>query len=375
MAQRVKKKFFKILPWSVVVLMVFALAIGLYNIALAANFDTATITDDSPTVAKAGASFSMLKIVVQDADAGNLESIVVDGGGTAVEADVDRVLLYLDDGGAGTCNTADNGTFDMGTDTLIGYSGATGGGTAAVDGTPQVTFDKDNTDGSAGAGDISVVCPLANSETYFIVYELNGTPTDTNTVTAQILAGNIGESNSVDSGPAANSPTATVTIDTTPPTVTTGCISVTGATGTLGAFKNGDAAVPTWNNSNPGGGCTDANTDVASVSFDASSFRAGDTALVGGAAANVWTASLSGAMDSQDDANNNITVTVTDNAGNVTVQAGTNNYTIDTIIPKISCINERSKFIIHGRKIISVITTARIFGIKVRVISCIWVTA
>jgi len=38
-------------------------------------------------------------------------------------------------------------------------------------------------------------------------------------------------------------------------------------------------------------------------------------------------------MDSQDDGSNNATVTATDNAGNQTVTAGTNNYTIDTILP------------------------------------------
>ncbi len=67
-------------------------------------------------------------------------------------------------------------------------------------------------------------------------------------------------------------------MDSVAPTLTAANISVTGATGTGGAFKNGNTAVPTWNNTAGG----DNNTDtISAVSFDAASFKAGDTALVG----------------------------------------------------------------------------------------------
>jgi hypothetical protein len=119
-------------------------------------------------------------------------------------------------------------------------------------------------------------------------------------------------------------------VDTNLPTVTVGNISVTGATGTGGAFKNGDTPVPTWDVT------TEGETDtLANVSFNAANFRAGDTALAGALGAGVYTGTLSGAADAQDDLTNNVTVTVTDNAGNQTITAGTNNYTVDTNLPTI----------------------------------------
>ncbi|MGE3278680.1 MAG: beta strand repeat-containing protein [Candidatus Altimarinota bacterium] len=130
--------------------------------------------------------------------------------------------------------------------------------------------------------------------------------------------------------------TSNLSVDNQAPTVTTACISVTGASGTGGAFKFGDSPVSTWMNNNPGAGCTDNNLDIASVTFDSSNFLAGDTALAGVNAANVWTASLSGAAEAQDDINNNTTVTATDDAGNAVTLAGTNNYTVDTIVPNIT---------------------------------------
>jgi len=69
------------------------------------------------------------------------------------------------------------------------------------------------------------------------------------------------------------------------------------------------------------------------VSFNVADFKATDTALAGSNSSETWTGTLSGALDSQDDTNNNTTVTVTDDAGNVTVTAGTNNYVIDAIAP------------------------------------------
>ena len=134
----------------------------------------------------------------------------------------------------------------------------------------------------------------------------------------------------------ANADTTNATVDTVVPTVTTANVSVTGASGTSGAFKNADTAVGRWNNSGTG----DNNTDtIASVNFNAGSFRTGDTALSGSVASGIYTASLSGAMTSQDDTLNNITVTVVDNAGNSTATVGTNNYTIDTILPTLTGTN------------------------------------
>jgi len=120
-----------------------------------------------------------------------------------------------------------------------------------------------------------------------------------------------------------------LSVDNQPPTVTAAKITTTGATGTDSIFKNADVAVPTWNNTAGG----DNNSDVVSVSFDASHFRSVDVALAGVNAASTWTATLTGALDSQDDINNNVSVTVTDNAGNVTTTEDTGNYVIDSIVP------------------------------------------
>ncbi|MBU1131846.1 Ig-like domain-containing protein, partial [Patescibacteria group bacterium] len=125
------------------------------------------------------------------------------------------------------------------------------------------------------------------------------------------------------------------TADTNLPTVTAANIGVTGATGNLGAFKNGDTPVPTWDVTTEG----EADT-LAAVLFNAASFRAADTALAGALGGGVYTATLAGAMDSQEDANNNVVVTVTDNAGNQTITAGTANYYIDTVLPIIAIVSE-----------------------------------
>lgn len=111
----------------------------------------------------------------------------------------------------------------------------------------------------------------------------------------------------------------------------TGAISVTGATGTGGAFKLGNTPVPTW---------TTANTDIVSVSFTGTDFRAAEGLMAGTEApAGTWTGTFTGPIDSQDDTNNNVSVTVTDDAGNVLVATGTNNYDVDTQLPSFTAVN------------------------------------
>src|SRR3989339_1013539 len=127
------------------------------------------------------------------------------------------------------------------------------------------------------------------------------------------------------------SDTSNFAVDNNPPTVTGDNISVTGATGTGDVFKNGDIAVPTWDVTAEG------ETDtLASVTFNVTDFRTGDVALVGVLEGGIYTTSLSGAMTAQDDLGNVVSVTVIDNAGNVTTTSGANDYTIDTILPEIA---------------------------------------
>src|SRR5207248_1187919 len=62
--------------------------------------------------------------------------------------------------------------------------------------------------------------------------------------------------------------TTNATVDTQAPVVTDARISISGATGTAGAFKVGDAVTVTWNNSAAG----DKNLDIAGVTVDFSQF-------------------------------------------------------------------------------------------------------
>lgn len=124
-------------------------------------------------------------------------------------------------------------------------------------------------------------------------------------------------------------------VDNEVPVVSTGFISVTGATGTAGTFKAGDIAVPTWDSSLLG----DKNSDLASVTVDGSDFRVADSNMVATDLAGIWTATFTGMLDAQDDTNNNIYVTAIDDAGNTTVVSGTNNYDIDTEVPSFTALN------------------------------------
>ncbi|MGL6013246.1 MAG: DUF4347 domain-containing protein, partial [Shewanella oncorhynchi] len=85
-------------------------------------------------------------------------------------------------------------------------------------------------------------------------------------------------------------------IDTPPPpTVSDARISISGATGTSGAYKIGDTVTATWNNTASG----DNNSGVTGVTVDFSQFGGG-AAVVASNSSNTWTASYTitaGAID------------------------------------------------------------------------------
>ena len=122
-----------------------------------------------------------------------------------------------------------------------------------------------------------------------------------------------------------------IVIDAVAPTVTDAAISISGATGTAGAFKVGDTVVATWNNTAGG----DNNSDVASVTVDFSQFGGG-AAVSATQASDTWTASFTLVAGSIEAANRTIAVSVTDAAGNVTTTADTSNATVDTQAPVIT---------------------------------------
>ena len=125
--------------------------------------------------------------------------------------------------------------------------------------------------------------------------------------------------------------TSNATVDAVPPVVTAANISLSGATGTGGAFKIGDTVEATWNNI--GGG--DNNGDIASVSFDFTEFGGG-AAVAATNSSGTWTATYTITAGSIDATNRNVTVTATDTAGNSTFQADTADVTVDNVAPALT---------------------------------------
>lgn len=120
-------------------------------------------------------------------------------------------------------------------------------------------------------------------------------------------------------------------VDETPPTVTAANISISGATGTNGVYKIGDVVTATWNNSATGNG----NTDVASVTVNFSQFGGG-TAVSATNSAELWTAAYTITSGSINAANRNVSITATDQTGNVTTTTAVNNATVDNIAPTVT---------------------------------------
>ncbi|MBD9369256.1 fibronectin type III domain-containing protein, partial [Xanthomonas sp. XNM01] len=128
--------------------------------------------------------------------------------------------------------------------------------------------------------------------------------------------------------------TTNATVDTIAPTVTDGRISISGASGTGGAYKIGDTVTATWNNTAGG----DNNTDtISSVTVNFTQFGGG-AAVAATNSAGTWTATYTVVAGAIDMGNRNVTVTATDNAGNVTATSDTSNATVDNIAPTVSSI-------------------------------------
>ncbi|MDZ5461806.1 hypothetical protein, partial [Azohydromonas lata] len=118
--------------------------------------------------------------------------------------------------------------------------------------------------------------------------------------------------------------TSDATVDNVAPTVTDANVNITGAAGTGGAFKLGDTVTATWTNT-----AGDANADtISGVTFDFSAFGGG-AAVAASNVNGVWTATYTLVADSIDATNRNVSVTVTDDAGNVTTMADTSNAVVD----------------------------------------------
>ena len=114
------------------------------------------------------------------------------------------------------------------------------------------------------------------------------------------------------------------------PTVTDARISISGASGTGGAYKINDTVTASWNNSAGG----DNNSGITGVTVDFSQFG-GPSAVTATNSGGVWTAAYTIVAGSIDATNRNVSVTAT-NAGGSTTTADTTNATVDTIAPVVT---------------------------------------
>ncbi len=229
------------------------------------------------------------------------------------------------------------------TDGNIAISGGSGtGGAYKIGDTVTATWDNtidgdNNTDTVSGVtmdfsqfGGGSAVAATNSNGVWTATYTItSGSIDDTSrnvSVSASLAGG----------GTKTTADTTNATVDNQAPTVTDGHISVSGATGTGGAYKIGNTVTATWDDTLLNG---DNNTDtLASVTFDFSAFGGG-SAVAGVNNGGVWTATYTITGGSIDATNRNVSVTVTDDAGNVTTTADSSNATVDNIAPTVTDAN------------------------------------
>lgn len=117
------------------------------------------------------------------------------------------------------------------------------------------------------------------------------------------------------------------------PTVSDAHISISGATGTGGAYRIGDTVTATWNNTAGG----DNNAGISSVTVDFSEFGGG-AAVAATNSSDVWTATYTVTSGAIDGTNRNVSVTATGPSGTATT-ADTTNATVDNARPVVTDAN------------------------------------
>lgn len=225
------------------------------------------------------------------------------------------------------------------TDARISISGATGiGGAYRIGDTVTATWNNtaggDNNLGISGvAVDFSqfgggpAVPAVFSGGNWSATYTITSGAIDATNRNVSVTATN-------DFGDTTTADTTNATVDSIAPTVTDANISISGGSGTGGAYRIGDTVTATWNNTAGG----DNNTDIISgVTVNFTDFGGG-AAVAATNSSGVWSASytiVSGAIDAT---SRNVSVTATDNAGNATTTADTTNATVDNNPPSVSSI-------------------------------------
>ena len=128
-----------------------------------------------------------------------------------------------------------------------------------------------------------------------------------------------------------------IVIDTTDPVATDANISISGGSGTGGAFKIGDTVTASWDTSGSDGD-TNITASLGTVTVDFSAFGGGP-AVAASLSGSTWTATYTIVAGSIDLSNLNVSVTATDEAGNFTTTADTTNATVDNQAPTITAGN------------------------------------
>ncbi|ARP83129.1 hypothetical protein CAL12_21455 [Bordetella genomosp. 8] len=265
-----------------------------------------------------------------DATNRNVRVSAFNDAGTAFTGDttnlsVDIVAPIVTDARIGitSAGSGPGGTYRIG-DTITAIWDNTAGGDSNSDSLGSVRFDFSQFGG--GASVVGVNTGGIWSASYTIASGAVDAVARNVTVTVTDNAGNITTA----------ADTSNLTIDNVAPTVTDGNVGITGGTGIGGAYRIGDTVTATWNNTAAG----DNNVDTLSgVTFDFSQFGGG-AAVAATNSGGVWTATytiVAGALDGV--ANRNVSVKVTDNAGNTTTTSDTSNATVDNVKPTSAVSN------------------------------------
>ncbi|HJS14018.1 MAG TPA: Ig-like domain-containing protein, partial [Rheinheimera sp.] len=256
-------------------------------------------------------------------------------GGTLRDAATNSLTLTLNSVGATT------GVLVVSTpavtDGNISISGASGTGGAYKIG-DTVTASWNNTaggDNNSGITGVTVDFSAFGGGAAVAATESSGTWTASYTITAGALDAanrNVSVTASNAQGPTTRADTTNATVDSVAPTVSNANISISGATGTGGAYKIGDTVTASWNNTAGG----DNNSDtISGATVDFSSFGGG-AAVAATNSAGTWTATYTLTAGVIDAANRNVSFSAVDNAGNTTTTADTTNATVDTVGPIVS---------------------------------------
>lgn len=223
------------------------------------------------------------------------------------------------------------------TDARISIAGASGtSGAYKIGDTVTATWNNtaggDNNSGITGAtvdfsqfGGGSAVAATNSSNTWTATYTIAAGVIDAASRNVSVTATNA-------NGPTTTADTTNATVDSIAPVVSDSAISISGGTGTGGAYRIGDTVTATWNNTAGG----DNNSDtISAVTVDFTQFGGG-AAVAATNSSGTWTATYAVVAGAITASNLNVAVSVTDNAGNTAATADTSNAAVDNIAPSVS---------------------------------------